>query len=245
MTARVRLLGSLAAIATLLVPALATAAGAPAPPPDGAALYATRCAACHDHAADRIPPKVLISITRSAEDVIDTLTLGVMRTQAAGLSSEQIRSLAPISPASSPRRAAAAAGANPRPAALRRGLSPSDCAQLGAAISAASSRPTRARFHRRQVPHLSCAGPLPTRGAPPSGSPRWPATWCWPEARVGACFARRQERLHLLELRCGRAGTHRHRGSMKDGRASHRSAAPTSSRGSVHAQGRAARHRCQ
>ena len=61
---------------------------------DGAALYASRCAACHDHATDRIPPKVLISVTRSPEDVIDTLTLGVMRTQATGLSAEQIKSLA-------------------------------------------------------------------------------------------------------------------------------------------------------
>ena len=54
--------------------------------PEGAALYASRCAACHDHASGRVPPKVLISVTRAAEDVIDTLTLGVMRTQAAGLS---------------------------------------------------------------------------------------------------------------------------------------------------------------
>jgi polyvinyl alcohol dehydrogenase (cytochrome) len=62
--------------------------------PEGAALYASRCAACHDHASGRVPPKVLISVTRAAEDVIDTLTLGVMRTQAAGLSPAQIRSLA-------------------------------------------------------------------------------------------------------------------------------------------------------
>ena len=61
---------------------------------DGAALYASRCAACHDDATDRIPPKVLISVTRSPEDVIDTLTLGVMRTQATGLSAQQIKSLA-------------------------------------------------------------------------------------------------------------------------------------------------------
>ena len=62
--------------------------------PEGAVLYASRCAACHDHASGRVPPKVLISVTRAAEDVIDTLTLGVMRTQAAGLSPAQIRSLA-------------------------------------------------------------------------------------------------------------------------------------------------------
>ena len=70
---------------------LALPAGATA---EGAALYASRCAACHDHATDRIPPKVLISVTRSPEDVIDTLTLGVMRTQATGLSAEQIKNLA-------------------------------------------------------------------------------------------------------------------------------------------------------
>ncbi len=62
--------------------------------PEGAALYASRCAACHDHASGRVPPKVLISVTRAAEDVIDTLTLGVMRTQAAGLSPAQISALA-------------------------------------------------------------------------------------------------------------------------------------------------------
>ena len=62
--------------------------------PEGAKLYLERCAACHDHASGRIPPKVLISVTRAAEDVIDALTLGVMRPQAAGLSDAQIRELA-------------------------------------------------------------------------------------------------------------------------------------------------------
>jgi cytochrome c5 len=38
--------------------------------PEGAALYANRCAACHDHASGRVPPKVLISVTRAAEDVM-------------------------------------------------------------------------------------------------------------------------------------------------------------------------------
>src|SRR5450432_510834 len=61
---------------------------------EGAAIYAARCAACHDHAQDRIPPKVLIATTRAAEDVIDTLTLGVMRVQATGLSADQIRAVA-------------------------------------------------------------------------------------------------------------------------------------------------------
>jgi polyvinyl alcohol dehydrogenase (cytochrome) len=92
----------LACVATGILASLPTAAAAadkefalPAgATAEGAALYASRCAACHDHATDRIPPKVLISVTRSPEDVIDTLTLGVMRTQATGLSAEQIKSLA-------------------------------------------------------------------------------------------------------------------------------------------------------
>ena len=67
----------------------------PAPPasPEGAELYQQRCAVCHDNAADRIPPLFLIR-RRSAEDVINTLTEGSMKQQAAGLSAAQIRALA-------------------------------------------------------------------------------------------------------------------------------------------------------
>jgi polyvinyl alcohol dehydrogenase (cytochrome) len=61
--------------------------------PAGAALYKEHCAVCHDNAQDRIPPLFLIR-RRSAEDVIQTLTAGSMKQQAAGLSTEQIRALA-------------------------------------------------------------------------------------------------------------------------------------------------------
>src|SRR5262249_45019118 len=61
--------------------------------PEGAALYRERCAVCHDNPQDRIPPLFLIR-RRAAEDVIQTLTAGVMRQQAAGLSADQIRALA-------------------------------------------------------------------------------------------------------------------------------------------------------
>ena len=74
----------LACVATGILASLPTAAAAadkefalPAgATAEGAALYASRCAACHDHATDRIPPKVLISVTRSPEDVIDTSPSG-------------------------------------------------------------------------------------------------------------------------------------------------------------------------
>lgn len=60
---------------------------------EGAALYKQKCAVCHDEALDRVPPLFLIR-RRSAEDVIQTLTVGSMKQQAKGLSEEQIRQLA-------------------------------------------------------------------------------------------------------------------------------------------------------
>ncbi|HJQ22267.1 MAG TPA: PQQ-binding-like beta-propeller repeat protein [Blastocatellia bacterium] len=60
---------------------------------EGAALYNERCGVCHDNPQDRVPPLFLIR-RRAAEDVIQTLTTGVMKQQAAGLSADQIRALA-------------------------------------------------------------------------------------------------------------------------------------------------------
>ncbi|MEK7832491.1 MAG: PQQ-binding-like beta-propeller repeat protein [Acidobacteriota bacterium] len=60
---------------------------------EGAALYKQKCAVCHDEAQDRVPPLFLIR-RRSAEDVMQTLTSGVMKQQAKGLTEEQIRQLA-------------------------------------------------------------------------------------------------------------------------------------------------------
>src|SRR5262245_64838817 len=61
--------------------------------PEGAALYQERCSACHDNPQERVAPLFLIR-RRSAEDVIQTLTTGAMKQQAAGLSAAQIRALA-------------------------------------------------------------------------------------------------------------------------------------------------------
>ncbi len=76
----------------------AQAAGDLVPPPDanqpGAALYEKRCAQCHDHPVDRIPPRVLLSIVKTPEQVVTALTDGVMKPMAAGLSTNQIASLA-------------------------------------------------------------------------------------------------------------------------------------------------------
>ncbi len=74
--------------------AAAPAAAAPvAAGLDGEAIYRQRCAICHDHPQGNIPPRSLIA-TRSHERIVETLTRGAMRTQAQGLSAEQIDSVA-------------------------------------------------------------------------------------------------------------------------------------------------------
>jgi len=147
---RVPSLIGIVAIGALLLPGLCPAAAAPAP--DGAALYAQRCAACHDHATDRIPPKVLISVTRSAEDVIDTLTLGVMRTQAAGLSAAEVTSLAVYLTGKQP-APRAAADANPCSSAAAPHLSAHDWRSWGRDLASSRFQPEPG-FTAAQVPRL-------------------------------------------------------------------------------------------
>ena len=62
--------------------------------PDGAALYASRCAACHDDPRDRTPPRIYLSTFRTPEEIVSALTEGVMRAQATGLGAGEIRALA-------------------------------------------------------------------------------------------------------------------------------------------------------
>jgi polyvinyl alcohol dehydrogenase (cytochrome) len=62
--------------------------------PDGAALYVERCSACHDHPADRVPSRVMLSTYRTPEEIVGALTSGVMRQQASGLDPGQIRAIA-------------------------------------------------------------------------------------------------------------------------------------------------------
>lgn len=76
--------------------------GAGAPPVAGAdsgatadarAIYAQRCAMCHDHAQGGIPPRAWIA-ARPRSSIVEALTHGAMRTQAAGLSRRDIEALA-------------------------------------------------------------------------------------------------------------------------------------------------------
>lgn len=59
----------------------------------GAALFQQRCAMCHDHPQGNIPPRSVLA-SRAREEIIHTLTQGVMQAQAAGLSEGDIAALA-------------------------------------------------------------------------------------------------------------------------------------------------------
>ena len=56
-------------------------------------IYQEKCALCHDKPTGRVPPRSLIA-RRSAEDVIQSMTDGLMKQFADGLTAEQVRALA-------------------------------------------------------------------------------------------------------------------------------------------------------
>ncbi len=76
----------------------ALAAGDLVPGPDqnspGAKIYADHCAQCHDHPVDRIPPRVLLSIVKTPEQVVTALTSGPMQAMGASLSADEKKQVA-------------------------------------------------------------------------------------------------------------------------------------------------------
>jgi len=93
-----KIVTSLAALSLLFAFGHARAETDPVPAPDannpGAQLYAQKCAQCHDHPVDRIPARAFLAIVKTPEQVVTALTSGVMQPMAAGLSADQIKSLA-------------------------------------------------------------------------------------------------------------------------------------------------------
>jgi polyvinyl alcohol dehydrogenase (cytochrome) len=73
--------------------AVLATASASAAEPDGAALYAQRCAMCHDKAAAHVPSKESLG-NRNPINIVMTLMMGAMKPQAAGLSTGQARAIA-------------------------------------------------------------------------------------------------------------------------------------------------------
>jgi polyvinyl alcohol dehydrogenase (cytochrome) len=55
---------------------------------DGAAVYKTHCAMCHDSSTGRIPSSSTLR-TKSSASILQALNAGLMKTQAAGLSNEE------------------------------------------------------------------------------------------------------------------------------------------------------------
>lgn len=67
----------------------------------GIEVYQQRCAVCHDHPQDIIPPKDFLA-SRTPAYIINALTKGVMQPQARGLSASQIEAVAGYLTSSSP-----------------------------------------------------------------------------------------------------------------------------------------------
>ena len=80
------------ASAALLLGGVARAAPANDDSPESR-LFAARCGICHDKGLERVPTRDELS-KRSPEDVVQALSLGIMKTQAAGLSGLEITNLA-------------------------------------------------------------------------------------------------------------------------------------------------------
>ena len=61
---------------------------------EGSALYDQHCAECHEHPAGRIPARSFISMLRTPESIINTLSKGVMRPMAKSFDAGQIHNIA-------------------------------------------------------------------------------------------------------------------------------------------------------
>ncbi len=79
-------------LAPLMGLGIATAAAADGTV-EGDAIYQQRCAACHDHPREQIPPKTVLS-SKPKPRIIQALTNGIMQPMAAGLTPSQIDTLA-------------------------------------------------------------------------------------------------------------------------------------------------------
>ena len=79
---------------TLIPLALACSLFAAEAPPDGAALYGSRCGTCHDNSTtDRMPKRAEIA-SRTPEAVFNAMFSGAMLIQASGLSQDEGRAIA-------------------------------------------------------------------------------------------------------------------------------------------------------
>lgn len=115
----------------MAAPVPATTAADEAVAARGAAVFAQRCATCHDHPRDRIPPRAVLSLY-SPDTIVLALTRGAMQPMAAGLSADEINSVATFLTGAAP-------GAQPRPSVNR-------CSGPGGPVSvAAEDWPTVAK----------------------------------------------------------------------------------------------------
>ncbi|MGH8261022.1 MAG: PQQ-binding-like beta-propeller repeat protein, partial [Steroidobacteraceae bacterium] len=164
-TAAVAGLAAVAAQAWAATPSPGPAQAVPAP--HGAALYAQRCAKCHEHAQGHIPSREALA-NRPATNILMALLTGPMRPEAAGLSRADASAIAAYLTAG-----AATASLHPNP--CRRPLAPM---RLSPADWNGWSRdPANTRFQRhggltaREVPRLELKWAFAYPGAMTWGQP--------------------------------------------------------------------------
>ena len=156
------------ALATLALGAAALAAGrAPAQTPadlaHGGEVFKARCQSCHEPAVGRAPNRQALAV-RAPPEIAASLTTGVMKPMAAGLSPDDITAVAayltaaPIadSHGPAPRRVVAAVGTDPRceGPAPSVGVGPGDWAQVNLDARALRHQP-RPGFTAAEVPRLT------------------------------------------------------------------------------------------
>lgn len=80
-------------LASLFIAALAAGAAQAQSPPNGQAIYETRCKTCHEPAVERAPSRDDLA-QRPRQDIETALTTGIMRPMAQGLSEAEIHAVA-------------------------------------------------------------------------------------------------------------------------------------------------------
>ncbi|HLZ73398.1 PQQ-binding-like beta-propeller repeat protein [Phenylobacterium sp.] len=190
---------ALAAASTVAVAAHAQGA------PDGAAIYDTRCKACHDGGNPRAPSRADLA-QRAPADIVTALTSGLMQPMAQGLSDADKQAVAkfltaaPAEAAAAPARAARPTGAEMPQVEIKNGVVGIDpmCA-VNAPIKAGPTdwsnmgvNPNNDRFQRHpgltaaDVPKLKVKWAFSMTGG---GQPAVVGDWLWVTNRSGKLYA--------------------------------------------------------
>ena len=176
--------GALAALVLLAVSDGACATGL-----EGLFLYESKCSACHDHAVERAPPRAVIE-KRDPREIVLALTSGAMRTQAEGLSADQIRSVAMyLTQKDLSTETAPTPESNPCSSAGKPALrAPGNWNGWGRDLDNSRYQP-RPGFKARDLSHLKLKWAYGYRGTITYGEPTVVGDWLYATSSTGRIYA--------------------------------------------------------